>query len=91
MTTPKAVILAVVIVLGLFALGALGACFVLLENGKNPTVVAVIATPMGVALGLVGGILASPRTTPEIPPGGQVTTGATTITSAPQPTNESGS
>lgn len=79
-TTPKSVILAVVVVLGLFALGALAGCIFLLDSGKDATVVAVIATPMGVALGLVGGMLASARTTPELPPGSQLVGGAVTLT-----------
>jgi hypothetical protein len=82
-TTPKGVILLVVGVLGLFAVAALAGCFVLLLEDKPSTAVVVLATPMGVALGAVAGVLASTRTTPELAPG--VTVTGSSITNSGDP------
>lgn len=82
-STPKSVILAVVVILGVFALAALGAVTYLIADGQSAATVAILSTPMGLALGGIIGLLASTRTTPELPPGGTLTTGTTTI-SAPE-------
>lgn len=62
-------VLAVVAFLGLFALVALGCTAWLIHDHTGGTEVAVIATPMGLALGGLTGMLASTRTEPPNPPG----------------------
>lgn len=82
-TTPKSVIMAVVIVLGLFALASLGAVTFLLSDGQTGETVAIIVGPMGVAIGAVAGVLASTRTTPELAAGQQLVGGQTVLTGPP--------
>lgn len=66
----------VVIFLGMFALGGLAGLVFLLWDGADAATVAVVATPMGVALGALGAVLASTSVNPpapvvaEPPPGG---------------------
>lgn len=78
-TTPKSVILAVVVVLGAIALAVVAGAIVLQATGNGPLPGEVLAIGAGAA-GAVGGVLASTRTTPELPPGAQLTGGATTLT-----------
>lgn len=78
-TTPKIVILAVVIVLGMIALAVVAGAIVLQATGNGPLPGEVLAIGAGAA-GAVGGVLASTRTTPELPPGAVLQQGATTIT-----------
>lgn len=78
-TTPKVVILAVVIVLGAIALAVVAGAIVLQATGNGQLPGEVLAIGAGAA-GAVGGVLASTRTTPELPPGAQLTGGAVTLT-----------
>lgn len=59
--TSKTTINLVVIFLGVFALAALGAVTYLIDQNASAANVAIIVGPMGVALGAVGGVLASTR------------------------------
>lgn len=81
-TTPKSVILAVVIVLGLVVLTVAGGevALVATHNGHLPPIIVGMATG---ALGGLIGLLGSTRTTPELPPGTTLTGGTTTLTTTP--------
>lgn len=61
--TSRTTVLAVVIGLALFALVALGCTTFLIHDGVAAAQVGLIATPMGMALGGLTGILASTRST----------------------------
>lgn len=61
--TSRTTVLAVVIGLALFALVGLLCATYLIDQGKDAALVALIATPMGVALGGLTGLLASTRST----------------------------
>jgi len=65
--TSRSTVLAVVCFLGVFTLGALGAVTWLVHDHISADAVAVIATPMGVALGALASILASTRSSPDQP------------------------
>lgn len=78
-TTPKSVILAVVIFLGLVVLGVVAGAIALQLAGKGDLPGSLV-TLGGTALGALAGVLASTRTTPELPPGAQLTGGAVTLT-----------
>ncbi len=81
--TPKSVILAVVVFLGVFALlGLVGTVYLIDQGHATGAEIALVSSPTVFALGAIAGILGSTRTTPELPPGGQITTGSTTIQSA---------
>lgn len=61
--TDRRVVLIVVVMLGVFALGGLAA-LTWLVHGKTPgDQLAIIAGPMGVALGALSAVLVSTRTT----------------------------
>ncbi len=67
--TAKSTVNLVIVTLGIFALVALVGVLWLTDNGTDATSIAVIVGPMGVALGAVGGVLASTRTpVPANPP-----------------------
>ena len=66
-STPKVVIMAVVVILGVFALAALASITTLILADKNTSTIAIIVGPMGVAIGAVAGVLASTRTTDPLP------------------------
>lgn len=78
-TTPKSVITAVVVILGLIALAVVGGEIVLrlLDKPLLPNDIVVIGAA---AAGAIGGVLASTRTTPELPSGSTLTGGAVTLT-----------
>ncbi len=78
-TTPKSVILAVVVVLGTIAIAVIGGQIVLqlTHNGSLPDSIVVIGAG---AAGAVGGVLASTRTMPDLPEGSTLTSGSTTLT-----------
>lgn len=78
-TTPKSVILAVVVFLGLIVLGVIAGAVVLQMTG-NGTLPRDIQNLGLVALGALGATLATTRTTPELPPGAALTQGQTTMT-----------
>jgi len=67
-STPKVVIMAVVIILGVFGLAALGAVTFLIADGTEASSIAILVGPMGVAIGAVAGVLASTRTTDTAAP-----------------------
>lgn len=70
--TDRRVVLIVVIMLGVFALGGLAA-LTWLVHGKTPgDQLAIIAGPMGVALGALSAVLVSTRTVPADDPPQQV-------------------
>lgn len=78
-TTPKAVILAVVVFLGLIVLCVIAGSVVLQLTGNGPMPSDIQNLGL-VALGALAGVLATTRTTPELPPGAQLTGGATSLT-----------
>lgn len=59
--TSKTTVQTVVILLGLFAILALGGVVYLVDTGAPVASVAIVSTPMGVALGSLGTLLASTR------------------------------
>ncbi len=69
--TAKSTVNLVIIILGVFALVGLVGVLWLTDSGTDAAAIAVIVGPMGVALGAVGGVLASTRTpvaaAPEAP------------------------
>lgn len=82
-TTPKSVILAVVVFLGVFTLlGLVGTVFLIDRGHATGAEIALVSSPTVFALGVLGGILASPRTTPELPPGTTLTGGQVTLSTA---------
>lgn len=78
-TTPKSVILAVVVMLGLIALAVVGGSVALAATGNSALPDSIVVIGASAAAGMTG-LLASTRTTPELPPGAQLTGGATTLT-----------
>lgn len=66
--TPKSVIMAVVVIIGAVVLAVVAADAALIATG-NPTLPSQIETLAPVGLAGVIGLLASTRTTPELPPG----------------------
>ena len=62
-TADRSVVLAVVLGLVAFALLALALAAWLIHDQVDPVAVALLTTPMGVALGALGALLASTRTT----------------------------
>lgn len=80
-TTPKSVILAVVLFLGVFALlGLAGVVFLIDRGHATGAEIALVSSPTVFALGALAGLLGSTRTTPELPEGAQLTGGAITLT-----------
>lgn len=63
-STPKKVVLAVVCFVGVYALAALGGTIWLIGVHATAANVAIISGTGGVALGILGGLLASTRTDP---------------------------
>lgn len=57
----KKPVLAVVLFVGVFSIAALGCVTFLISDGASETAIAVISTPMGVALGILGTLLSSTR------------------------------
>lgn len=68
MTTDTFTVRLVVAILGVFALIALGGLVWLVQDGTPGAELAIISTPMGLALGAVAGILAKTSTVPDQPP-----------------------
>lgn len=63
--TDKGTIRLVIVLLGLFAILGLAGVVYLIDGGTSAALVAVVSTPMGVALGSLGTMLASTRTVAE--------------------------
>lgn len=63
----RAVVLAVVILLGAFALGGLAGTVWLIHDDKDPSAIAVVSGLTGTALGALGAVLASTRSVPPAP------------------------
>lgn len=83
-TTPKAVILAVVVFLGLIVLSVVVGSVALAFLDKKPLPDVIVGLATLSAGGMIG-LLGSTRSAPDVPPGGSVTTGATTVTGPPSP------
>lgn len=83
-TTPKSVIMTIVVIIGLVVVSVVIADAALLATG-NPTLPSQIETLAPVGLAGVIGLLASTRTTPELAPGQQLSTAGTTLTGPPDP------
>ncbi len=61
--TSKTTVLAVVVSLALFAIGALAGTIYLIDSGASEGAVAIVVGPMGVALGALASVLNSTRST----------------------------
>lgn len=61
--TSKTTVLAVVVSLAIFAIGALAGAVFLIDSGASETAIAIIVGPMGVALGALASVLNSTRST----------------------------
>jgi uncharacterized membrane protein len=66
--TDRKVVLAVVLLLGLFALGGLAGTVWLISRDRQPESIAVVAGLTGTALGALGTMLASTRSSPDPTP-----------------------
>ena len=89
-TTPKSVILATVILLGLVVLAIVVGEVILVASG-DPSLPADVLVLGGTALGGLVGLLAHTGTTPTVPAGSTLTVGQTTLTAPPVGTSSTSS
>lgn len=67
--TDRLTVRLVVVLLGLFALTGLAGLIWLVDHDVEGELLAIVATPMGSALGALSAVLVSTRSAPEVPPG----------------------